>query len=252
MTYSWTMSTIWEGRSGKTWSNELWVHTIRGRYGQSLQSWPDHGTLQPREVNVEGELEDEEHFNIVWEHFYSDIPQGGSGPTQHQMKLAAKSALEFAGSCLALHNSQFRLAEIRFQCNDERGLSVGGSNKFTPKVDSYGSSSSALSPNMAICVSTESQSPTRRGHGRFFLGGLAATTMDTNGMISPATQNSIATKSAKYIQDITNTDYLVPAVVRVSDRTYWDITGVRVGDEFDVQNRRRNARSEVYVSGEVT
>lgn len=249
--YSWTMASIFQGVSAKAWDNELWVWTLKGRCASSMSGWPDNGPLPYFDVDVQGELESNTDLDIVWEHWSNGIVPGSQGLTQAVQKDMVAAAMIFWNTVRTTHTNQYALSEIRIQANDAAGKSVGGSNKFTLKVPSAGGAAAAMPPNTALCISTESNSPTRRGHGRFFLGGLAVNILGTEGLVASSPRTTYLNATKTLLQSIVDTNQAVPAVIRTADRSFWDITGVRIGDELDVQNRRRNARREVYAQADL-
>lgn len=246
--YSWHLSLNLQGAPGTTFEKEIAVFGVKGRYADANTSWPTHGLLPYADCDVAGELEDTTAYQIVWEHYTKDTGPGTHGATQAVIKDAADAALAYWTAVKASCNNQFQLSEIRFQMNDRLGKSVGGSNKFILKAPLKGAQTQALPPNFAIAVSTMSQSPTRKGHGRWFLPAIGQSVMAATGIIGSTGKTNIATQSTDFLEALKNTNQLVPAVVRQVDRTFWDITGVRVGDEVDVQNKRRNARAEQYTT----
>jgi hypothetical protein len=196
-----------------------------------------------------GELEDDTTFSIIWEHYTKDTGPGTYGATQAVQKDAALAALGYWNAIRTNIGSKLVLREIRFQMNDRNGKSIGGSNKFILKTPSKGGAVNQMPPNVALCVSTTSNSPTRKGHGRWFLPYLSASLMSADGTVAAGARTVQVNAAKDFLEAILNTNQIVPAVVRLADDTFWDITGVRVGDELDVQNRRRNARPETYTSG---
>lgn len=120
------------------------------------------------------------------------------------------------------------------------------------------------SPDTAIVFSLYSQLRTRRGRGRYYFGPIGQNIEQTaHGTIGSTTTTALATAMAAWMTALRDVEFSVvigggqtitPVILHRSTplTTASVISQVRVGDEFDVQERRTKNRPEVYSDVAVT
>jgi hypothetical protein len=115
-----------------------------------------------------------------------------------------------------------------------------------------GSQASALPPQCAIVVTTLTNTPGRRGRGRFFLGGLAASFVTSEGRLTTGKRDQLATAMGQFYTGLRDTpnqgDLLRPVVVSPTAGDSHKITRVQVGDVYDTMRSRRNKLVEQKAS----
>jgi hypothetical protein len=126
-------------------------------------------------------------------------------------------------------------------------------NEYVPTA-TYSVTSSILGPDVALCLSTETQTRGPRGRGRMYLGPMAASGSSTTGLVPSATRTAVATAGKDFFDAVRDAGDTVdgpryyPMVWHRGTSTASVINGVRVGDEWDHQSRRRRQRNETYTS----
>lgn len=251
---------VQEGR-GNVWAGETFVQTLSVRYDTSLApTHPSQGPLGNFQVDIKPSLEDATNYSIEWQHYAPSVPGSFTGPTQADFKVIADALNTAFQENLTRWPAYTELAAINMWCvsvgaagEAPAGKSVGGANKFRLKTPQKGQGSQGMSPNTALVMSEYSGLPGRRYKGRMYLGpltnGTAATTAD--GLVPSALATPLLASYKKAFDAINATGRLFVCVPHALDRTYADVKTLRIGDEFDVQNRRRNARNETYTDSQL-
>lgn len=243
---------VQEGR-GNVWAGETFVQTLSVRYDTSLSpTHPSQGPLGNFNVDIKPALEDSTNYSIAWQHYAPSVPGSFTGPTQSDFKVIADALNTAYQELLTKWATYTALTAINMWCvsvgaqgEAPAGKSVGGANKFSLKTPQVGQSGGA-SPNTALVLSEYSGLPGRRYKGRIYLGPLASNLGHTDGLVTTSGRPPILASYKKAFDAINATGRLFVCVPHALDRTYADVKTLRIGDEFDVQNRRRNARNEQY------
>ena len=234
----------WAAKSGTPWEGEIALWGFRIRPNAAFQSWPAHGTLTPIAVDLLTELEDDTNFTIEWQHAASQATSQAF--TQSAMKSVAASARGAAIQMASSISSSYELVEIRMQARQVDGKSPGGSNKFFLKSPVEGSASGAFTPNQAVVLTHQSFAPGRKGKGRTYVGPVGSAILTSAGLISGVSAGALANPWASMLGQIKDAGDVTPTNVSFPSFDFWDIQSVEVGDEMDVQNRRRKQRPENY------
>lgn len=245
---------VQKGR-GATWGSETFVTTMTCRYDTSLRpSHPSQGPLGNFSVDIRPEREDATNYSIEWDHYAPSTPGTNIGPSQADFKVIADAMNTAYQQNLTRWPTYTALTEINMWCvstgqagEPAAGKSVGGSNSFMLKQPQVGQAQAGMSPNSAMVLSEYSGLPGRRYKGRMYLGPLASTGITgPDGLITTPFRTAIANSYKTAFDTINATGRLFVCVPHAADNTYADVRTLRLGDELDVQNRRRNARLETY------
>ena len=236
----------WVAKAGTTWEGEIALWGFRVRQNAIGQTWPAHGTLTPTNVNLLTELEDDINYTIEWQH--ADTGPQAVGYTQGAMKNTAVFVRSAAMTMASSISSAYQLEEIRMQARMVDGKSPGGSNKFFLKSPVEGTASGAFTPNQAVVLTHQSYAPGRKGKGRTYVGPVGSAVLNTSGLIANASQSALAVPWAEMLRAIRDANLVTPTNVSFPSFAFWDIQAVEIGDEMDVQNRRRKQRPENYTA----
>jgi hypothetical protein len=234
----------WAAKAGTPWEGEIALWGFRIRPNAFLQAWPAHGTLTPIAVDLLTELEDDTNFTIEWQHAASQATSQAF--TQSAMKSVAAQVRGAAIQMASSISSSYQLEEIRMQARMVDGKSPGGSNKFFLKAPVAGTATGSFTPNQAIVLTHQSFAPGRKGKGRTYVGPVGSAVLTSSGLLSSTSQGALANPWATMLGQIKDAGDVTPANVSFPSFDFWDIQQVDVGDEMDVQNRRRRQRPENY------
>jgi len=236
----------WKAKAGTPWDGEIALWGFRIRPNALGQSWPAHGTLTPTNVDLLTELEDTAAYTIEWQHAANQATS--TDFTQNTMKTVADEVRAAINDMKSSISSSYQLEEIRMQARMANGKSPGGSNKFFLKTPIAGGASGAFTPNQAVVLTHQSFAPGRKGKGRTYVGPVSSAVLTTSGLLAGASQTALATPWATMFTLIKNGGNVTPTNVSYPSFDFWDIQQVDVGDEMDVQNRRRRQRPESYTT----
>jgi hypothetical protein len=119
-----------------------------------------------------------------------------------------------------------------------------------------------LSPDWSVVLSHYSALRSKRGRGRWYHGPLGTVLMSAPGTINPTTGTLLATKHRDFLQAMRAVSSgaipvarkLTPVILHRAApyKTAAVINRVRVGDEFDGQERRTKSRPEVFTDANLT
>ena len=142
-----------------------------------------------------------------------------------------------------------------------RANAIGTNGKYTQASTNYLELNPVVTPagtyiappQLAICVTLTTDVERGRAHsGRYYLP-PNINTVDASGRIDHSKTQAMATRHAQFIADLGalgNNSHRV-RIMSALDGTQNDVTGVKVGDVFDTQQRRRRQIAEVYSSAPV-
>lgn len=240
--------------TGPTWTGETFIQTLNVRYDTSISpTHPSQGPLGQFHVDIKPSLEDTTNYNIEWQHYAPSVAGSFTGPTQADFKLIADALNVAYQENLTRWANYTSLVAINAWCvsigqtgEAPAGKSVGGANKFQLKTPQAGQSPTPFPPNTALVMSEYSGLPGRRYKGRMYLGPLAREFGGSNGLVQPNLATPVLASFKKAFDAINASGRLFVCVPHALDRSYADVRTLRIGDELDVQNRRRNARNESY------
>lgn len=140
---------------------------------------------------------------------------------------------------------------------------IGADGKYPPGVATHqhdfnpvvvGGQTLAIPAITSVCLSWTTD--VKRGpgaHGRVYVPNLGYAPASTGKVGNTAITNGVAAAqglldAVSLYQNPGALGRLIPVVASKVNATLTAITGVRVGDEYDVQRRRKNAAPEVYTS----
>lgn len=117
----------------------------------------------------------------------------------------------------------------------------------------HGSGGNPLPSEVAVCVSLVTALPGRRHRGRTFLAGVASNDSAADGLLAAGAPLIFANALHAFLLDAATDFHVVePArtivfgVLSTVGGYITPIVSTRVGNQFDVQRRRRNGTPEVY------
>ena len=239
----WQISLIGRYVSGP-WIGEMAQTSIRGTATDGggffepviFASW---GTFN---VNPAGEQEVTADFNIS----YGAI--GDTAFSKASQKQAADAIKTMGTALKASNTSAFKWEEIRLSAFDAAGKVVNGATVFTYKTPEAGTATQMRSgPDRALVVSLHTGGRGGRARGRLYLPN-AGEGPTVDGLIGSSTQTSASGAVKNAILALRAVDGWFPGVVSTTGGVWSSITSLRVGDEWDHQNRRREGRRETYTT----
>ena len=253
------VTAIYEGITGSPWANERTQWGFQLRYDRgTVPVWPQQGSLPEYTQHVRPSLESTSTYNIVWAHYTDQLVGVFDGFTQADYKNIADTVVAAATSLKTQMSSQFRLTQVNIASiqggNDnplERNKSVSGTNQFILKTPFPGAMA-ANSPNVAAVVSYRSLLPGRKYKGRSYLGPLGQAVYDNNGLMNSTVRGQWLSAMTTLMQTLKSSNRYFPCIVHQPDLSFADTRQLAIGDELDVQNRRRNARPEAYATSDLT
>lgn len=101
-----------------------------------------------------------------------------------------------------------------------------------------------LPPQVSLAVSTLSSLATRSGRGRFYLPPMAVATT-SSGKVLAASQTAVGV-NAKAMMDVLVGAGLQPVLFNTKTKVATTITGMKIGNVWDTQRRRRDKLVETY------
>lgn len=233
-----------------SWAGEIWqtgVHCV-DQAGGGVLPGAIRQALPTFDAVAIGEAEQTTDFAIEWA--WEGV-QKFTKANQIALATAAKSYFQQLGSGIL---SDTVLREVRIAAMySKNGSDVGpwsylnGANVFTlaNPVTGSGSTTGGLPPQIALVVSLTTGARGPRGRGRMYVPIRSASGANTRPIASTVT--SLGTNTRTFLKAIRAVGP-VPAVVNQSIGTYSGITGISVGNAFDVQRRRVNRVSETYTN----
>lgn len=220
--------------------------------------WPQQGPLPSYTQDVKPGIEATADYNIVWAHYALDTPGSFRGFTQADYKNIAAAVVTAFTTMKATMGSQFRLSSVGIASMQggvdnpaEKNKSVSGTNLFSLKTPVVGGMAQ-LAPNYSAVVSYRSLLPGRKYKGRSYLGPLGQSVFENTGLMNGTIRGQWLAAMKTLMQTLKDSGRYYPCIVHQADLSYADTRQVAIGDELDVQNRRRNARPETYVTSDLT
>jgi hypothetical protein len=123
----------------------------------------------------------------------------------------------------------------------------------------HGATAQALPSEVTVCASLSSGYPGRSKNGRSYLPGLSSLALGNDGLLSEDAPSDLSAQYAAYLSGLNTYDgdsdelgRLNIVVLSPTKNMATKVIGVRVGNVFDVQRRRRNGGPETYTGATVT
>lgn len=172
---------------------------------------------------------------------------GNTKFTQSDQQSLAGHALTLFNAVKGYVPTDSRLTGVRISAFDAAGKVINGANVGTLLTPVAGTSNAAnqMPAQMTITVSLRTGARGAAGRGRMFLPLNGPTITGTSGLIGSATKDGVGNGVKAFVQNIRAVGPLA-AIVNRSKLTYSSIDDVQVGNFFDVQRRRENAKDETY------
>lgn len=192
-------------------------------------------------ANATGESTEDATFRISY---------GAIGPVfnkEHQDAIAA-AWVTFLGAIKSLQANSFRWEEIRVAAIQANGDYINGATVYSLKTPIVGTQTGVdYGPQVSVVASIRTAGRGPRNRGRMFIP-VHKATGTTTGLVHSGTQTTVLNAVDDLRTTLTTPNGWGAAVVSQKWTTYSGITGVRVGDEYDTQQRRRHQRREQYVT----
>lgn len=246
----------WAARSTSQWVGEVAVCGVRIGTVATGSAMPSMGSGT---VDLQGFLVNDASASATTTHLTkTQVWAGDSGGTVNvtdgDQDAIAEACWQFNSSVATFLTTQYTLQDIRLYAIGDNGKMVGnGPVLYTPTSTLNGGSAVSFVPQSSLVVTLQSAAPGRKGHGRFYPGPFTSSQMDPSGLVASsflATYGGIAQtflNSIRSIGTIASTRYY-PIVYHRGTTTGAVVRNVRIGDEWDTQQRRRHKRHESYSS----
>jgi len=153
----------------------------------------------------------------------------------------------FVNALKAYQATTFSWNEIRLSAIESTGQVVNGATVGTITSPLVGTATMNAPPQLAVVNSHRTGGRGPRNRGRNYMPVHSYTSNTTaDGLIATAVKTALNTASKTFVDTCNALTGIRSGVVSPLHQTYSDITSVAVGDEFDTQRRRKNARRELY------
>lgn len=151
------------------------------------------------------------------------------------------------GAIKGLVPTDSRMTQVRVSVFGADHKVINGANVYTLKTPVAGTAvaSSQIPAQLTITASLRTGARGAAGRGRMFLPLNGAS--PSSGLIASANRDTTGNAVKAFVQNIRAVGPLASVVNRAGN-TYSDIDDVQVGNFYDVQRRRENAKDETYTS----
>lgn len=211
-----------------------------------------------RDIDVTPSFAQQDTTNTHAEVNWTGRSQGTPGATigaQEQGQLA-EAMYTFCSTIKGAQALQFRWTHVKlagiYPLNGE-GKYATPASSFTFKTPVAPTLTNTMPPQDAICVSLRTNVVGRRGRGRVFIPGATVNALTADGLVASATRTLLANAMVNLVDSLENSTFGNDGSYRVVICSAGSTTGViprevRVGDEWDSQRSRENARNETYTT----
>lgn len=208
-------------------------------------------TLNSFSVNDASTSSTTTHFNKE-QGWTGDSGAAGGNVTDGDQDAIAEAIWTFWNSIRGLFTDQYTLGDVRlYPVVGATGRTATAPCIYVPTAVISGGSNTGWIPQQACVVSWDTAARGRRGHGKAYLGPITGVTLRTDGTLQSSSRDTFGNAAValqtniRAIGSIASERYYGMVWQRNSDQGAV-IGGVRVGDEMDIQQRRRRQRAEVY------
>ena len=231
------------GRPSGSFAGEIWQTGFNMCDGDSggILTGAVKAPLPTFTANVVGETTSDATWNV-------DNAWSGTQKFTHANLLAIANHIVTLWNVLKIRTpADSRLEAVRFSAFGTDGKVINGANVYTLKAPLQGSvtATGQIPAQLAVTASLRTGARGAAGRGRMFLplNGIAP----ASGLIPAAVRDEIGGAVKTLLENVRAVGPLVSVVNRVP-LTYSDVDDVQVGNFFDVQRRRENAKAETYTS----
>lgn len=244
----------WAAKNTSAWPGEIAVCGLRIMCTGNGDAVPGLGegtvTMNPFLVNDASTSSSTTNLNKtqVW----AGDGGGSINVTDGDQDGLAEACYAFNNSVSTFLTTQYQLQDIRLYAVGDDGKMVGnGPCLYVPKTTKSGGSSVSWQPQQSLVMTLKSAAPGRKGTGRFYVGPLTTSQMGTDGLVAGSFIPTFGglgqtfLNAIRAIGTIASTRY-TPVIYHRGTVTGAVINTVRVGDEWDTQQRRRHQRKETY------
>lgn len=242
-------------KTGTTWAGEVALmgwHIGAVAAGNALPAL-NAGTItmESFEVDDAATTSTTAHFNKV---------QGWTGHTSGTQPIVtdgdqdgiAEAVWDYFSAVQTYIPSDYALGDVRLYPQGDAGkMLTAGPVIYTPSSVPSGTSGGVLIPQVAVCTSTNATTAGRKGRGRWYLGPVATNAGTSQGILSSTARDVFGNAGTalfdawRAIGSIASSRYY-PVIWHKGTALGSVVDHIRVGDEFDTQQRRRRQRAEVY------
>lgn len=243
---SWHATAVGSWASG-AWTGEIGTVGLSGIGNPAFGYGPDiNAALPDFGATADGSTGTTTHCTVSY-----GSNAFGDNAWSHANQDAIAEALWTLLSAWKVHTPPaFSWKEIRLSAIERIGGEdkvVNGASVYTITSPLAGSYAQAHPPQTAIVCSLKTGGRGARNHGRIFIP-ASALTVASDGLLNASDGTTIRNAMKTCLTTMNALTGVRAAVVSRVHQTYSDITGVRTGDEFDTQRRRRNKRPETYAT----
>lgn len=250
------LTTRLQGDAGEAWDGEISMWGIRLLVDTAI---PDLATglrdLQAFLVNDAAVVSTTTHLNK--QQGWTGDASGGTNVTDADQDAIAEAAWSFVDTLKSYIPNSYHVESIRLYALDDNLRAPVAPCIYVPSTTLAGTGSSALPPQVALVVSTNSATIGRKGRGRFYVGPLANGAISADGKAG-STVRSTALNGAQTLLNALRIDgtgtatAYAPVTVHRGTTTCSVINKVRVDELFDTQRRRRNRVSGTYTAADLS
>lgn len=231
--------------SGSYWDEEI------AQTGFRVACWPqttspDTDALLPvRDCDTTYEVVDDSQFSGI-QGFDAEAEYWD----QNDQLDVASAAVDWINAIKGLQSSKFAWTAIKLSPIGQDGNLAASSTLLTLKTPILGSNNSTMAPpQLSVATSFRTGVPGRRGRGRMYLPALHNGLTTADGTVGSSTRTTLANAGRALLNAVQSialgVEYRI-VVTSAKNPRYVLPQQVRVGDQFDVQRRRRNAVRETY------
>lgn len=231
--------------SGSYWDEEI------AQTGFRVACWPQ--TTSPDTDALLPVRDCETTYEVIDDSTFSGI-QGFDAEAEYwdqpdQLEIA-QAGVAWINAVKGYQSSKFAWTSIKLSPIGTDGNLAASSTLLTLKSPILGSNNSTQAPpQLSIATSFRTGVPGRRGRGRMYLPALHNSLTTVDGTVGSTTRTGLANAGRALLNGIESVALGVEyrlVVTSAKNPRYVLPQQVRVGDQFDVQRRRRNAVREAY------
>lgn len=269
--YSLNVSYRWQAKPASVWAGESWQTHLRLFVSNSVEAL-GAGRVEPTSFGVldASTTRTADNWSISQGWSGTGALGGGVVVTDYDIDAILSATKTWLTNTKTLFNNQYTFEGVRIY-----PMLKGGGTPFKAGVSATApiiatrtdttldpSATSALPPDVALAVSLGTGTRGPSGRGRMFLGGIASTQLNTNGLINDAGNVAFGGNTESLLEAYRAIEGSGANVARFTPVIYTSrpnksgsnadtgsvINLVRISDEWDTQRRRDRQRNDVYTN----
>ena len=261
----------WEALSTGQWAPEKWQMGLRITHKSPLT---DNTTARWQQQQLAGVVEDygtETTTNFDYSYGFdgdsATIAGASAMYAKNYQKDIAEDCFTFATAMKANSSTLYRFVGVKMTpYNPSITTPTGAPKALTAptlavvKTPIAGNGIGTLAPQTAVAITLDTKARGKGATGRFYLGGVSSAAAGGGGEVNSSAVTQISTAVRAFLQNLNNASGIDPlygpcVVVwhrpsttnQVPGGTFSTVSGIRVGNMFDTQRRRRAQKPETYV-----